>query len=1367
MNFQLADDARSKEQRASSPDGYITSDVDLLLNLKILQKGRDGIQINKKLVTESAEIRDFLTWTTGQRKVPLPPLARRILCLKRALIKNSIASVTPSLMQRTGEKQQLEEIDSLLRADGVKNLDDPKACMTEGSRWISKSLGGVNKVTSSGPGCSTTVNCGADSEISKLIAEIKTKLDTMSGTSPAATAVVAPASNKIDQIAADVAKLVAVVAPATGQNIAQKLDVLEGKINALRPGGPSPAQVVEDDTASIRSNASNLSVITTKLNELTTKLDGFSTLPADIAARAARNLIIARAGIPDPVLPKVDEILGLIKKKPITPALPIVGPTQPGPPTIVPGSAQDVMTAIEEVKGLVMSLNPSQEVIAKIHALEDLMRHIDGALEEAFGIVDGRQNQLVRNIGAISESLHASDQDGRAEVDRLYTTIQQEFQALKNALREGDDEGKQAVQQMSGMIDAITEETFGVGDQLSEVLRILDDAMGYIRDVPTQLLDVAVKTVGNLMPRLKSIEDALTRQLESIKEDTEAIRSNVSDLKVGSESRNTALSQKLDQQDAKLDALAESLEDLKRGLGTDRGHVFDALDENRERLEYLQGLVEAFRCPDLNTEPVMNALTQLRNNVSQQIRSVRARNQAGANTARIAALENTIRTLEQQVRDCTGRNARIAELEEEATTLRAQVANLQRNTNTAHGTIRNLTAAAEQRNREIAEKNRRIDEIEEERARITVNGEQELHEARLLVERLKEGQQVLRDTLAKNEKRMREYQNALNSKTNSSLTLEQEKANLQARLNAAESNSEAKNATIQASREEAERLQRRIEEIEEESRTNIQTLTEEKNELEREKGELQGRIRQLNSNLAQRNVSIQTLQDEKTALEGQLADVEERTSAVIRELEEEQSRMESEIATLRSTSASDRAELTTLRSSIGELERQIRERTNNNNSKNATINRLTEEKTTLQGKLNECEAARTEIQAAIDRLEAERAEEKATNTAEIERLTNELSSLTNRHAEQMRQASEDFQRQLEEESSKCTESIQEAMDQLVEEQDNHRKSVGSRDKTIKDLNAEIARLKQATAAAASNTNTKSRESADLQRRLDQALAEKRTLEQQLADCLKSKKALEEQQAREIAEVQKERDDCEESKERNVGAAQQERNAAKRNVAVAQQERNAMRDQYNVAEKFVTQLGQEKDDIAEERDGLAQDLGFANEAITELQRASQEALRRAEDCESAKPAAPTPAAPAAPAPPSMPDLSTKDALPHLVVQFNQVAKYTNKGRIEPALDVNRTFIDLIAGYRSQNPSQFFMNTLHSLYQTATGKEIMRRAHTKGLPPLQQFERIVLFLNNLPEDIKQYSQPHSAYTTRYGRTRKGRRNGKKNGRNTRRA
>jgi hypothetical protein len=131
LGHRIAKDDKSIHERQTSEKGYISSDLPLLNELGILR--------NKKIKAQPNEIRDFLHWLSGNRNVPLPPLARRILCLKRALINQSILSVDTPTEQRTRQQNQISEIDEILTNDGLNTdtIKDENKCMTSSSVYVS------------------------------------------------------------------------------------------------------------------------------------------------------------------------------------------------------------------------------------------------------------------------------------------------------------------------------------------------------------------------------------------------------------------------------------------------------------------------------------------------------------------------------------------------------------------------------------------------------------------------------------------------------------------------------------------------------------------------------------------------------------------------------------------------------------------------------------------------------------------------------------------------------------------------------------------------------------------------------------------------------------------------------------------------------------------------------------------------------------------------------------------------------------------------------------------------------------------------------------------------------------------------------
>lgn len=100
------------------------ADIPVLLGLGILYRRRDGSLARHPLLpTTNEDIVQFFRWAVGNEKHPLPPLVRRILCVKRDILQESVESLHTSPLQRTGQRKLLGEIEVLLKNDGVKDLD--------------------------------------------------------------------------------------------------------------------------------------------------------------------------------------------------------------------------------------------------------------------------------------------------------------------------------------------------------------------------------------------------------------------------------------------------------------------------------------------------------------------------------------------------------------------------------------------------------------------------------------------------------------------------------------------------------------------------------------------------------------------------------------------------------------------------------------------------------------------------------------------------------------------------------------------------------------------------------------------------------------------------------------------------------------------------------------------------------------------------------------------------------------------------------------------------------------------------------------------------------------------------------------------
>jgi hypothetical protein len=140
LGYPIKNDDIAKRARLESPSGYISDDKLFLKEVGIIVKNPTNgkFEINKRLRSNPDDIRNFIHWLLGDRNVPLPPLARRVLCHKRAIIKQSQAAVGTTPMQRTLHEKQIAEIDRYLGQDGLdtKLIEDENKCMDAPSAYV-------------------------------------------------------------------------------------------------------------------------------------------------------------------------------------------------------------------------------------------------------------------------------------------------------------------------------------------------------------------------------------------------------------------------------------------------------------------------------------------------------------------------------------------------------------------------------------------------------------------------------------------------------------------------------------------------------------------------------------------------------------------------------------------------------------------------------------------------------------------------------------------------------------------------------------------------------------------------------------------------------------------------------------------------------------------------------------------------------------------------------------------------------------------------------------------------------------------------------------------------------------------------------
>jgi len=119
--YSVADDPSDERSRT----GFLDSDKDLLKALDIM--GEDGQLAPAFAGTNNTDIRDLLLWIKVKRTPPYPPLLAKKLCKDHAELTRSVAAPPTAGMPRTGQQQDLADLEAILRAGGIA---DPTTCVS-------------------------------------------------------------------------------------------------------------------------------------------------------------------------------------------------------------------------------------------------------------------------------------------------------------------------------------------------------------------------------------------------------------------------------------------------------------------------------------------------------------------------------------------------------------------------------------------------------------------------------------------------------------------------------------------------------------------------------------------------------------------------------------------------------------------------------------------------------------------------------------------------------------------------------------------------------------------------------------------------------------------------------------------------------------------------------------------------------------------------------------------------------------------------------------------------------------------------------------------------------------------------------------
>ena len=306
LGFTLDESQEATALRQKSANGYAPQDQPMLEALGILQKRRGQLRMNSALKSNPNEIREFLGWALGDKKYPLPPLVRKILCIKRTLIKDGMSSVKTSPSLRLAEENLLVEIDRMLKEDGVKDPD--VECKKVGGDAATN----PKTIVDACPDACDTINTikeGVDELISRKMGDVNADIDAedlAAKLSPLIKVEATAANINADELAAKLSELIKVEATANinadelattlaskliasnfASTISQSIVIPESFVNTLvqkikTEGGYATSANIQNLSTTLSTTL--LTEIKKAFNEATVNLDGIQAIQSTLRA---------------------------------------------------------------------------------------------------------------------------------------------------------------------------------------------------------------------------------------------------------------------------------------------------------------------------------------------------------------------------------------------------------------------------------------------------------------------------------------------------------------------------------------------------------------------------------------------------------------------------------------------------------------------------------------------------------------------------------------------------------------------------------------------------------------------------------------------------------------------------------------------------------------------------------------------------------------------------------------------------------------------------------------------------------------------------------------------------------------------------
>jgi chromosome segregation ATPase len=783
MNFPIADDSASVSARTVSNTGFIESDIPLLDYFRILKKTPQGKVLNTDLVQNPQEVRDFLFWASGKRGLPLPPIVRKVLCLKRATLKSGISSINTSNKLRTGESKILAEIDSLLRLDGAKNPDDPESCPAEGSTFVSGSTTPEQtpetKASEKGA-CVTHVHCDNASVIellTKIYASIQ-QLESSAGTKAGV----------------------------------QQLQGLKNAVSVLSASTGDPGSLAAETAkkAADASAAGEIETVKRSLNALQSELSLLTTITKGNHEHI-RALLMTVGRSMQPIDTKLTEIMAILNRiaqRPEADLGQILAAIERLPPT-----ATEARAAAAALPAAAATGNETLRT-----ALQELATLIQGQAPE-FATVRGAVNALVTQLDPRIAAIEAGLTALRAQIGNV-ATVNEAIVQLTTQLRGTPDNIAQIAARLGTLETAIgglarpPQEIAGMMAIVTAVERLVRESVVKREDLAAMLTEIqtslqtAVRTLserpGNFDAVLESLNRSLpvllgnalapiSGQLDSLVEDTAGIVGNVDTMKENVRGTKTTVDALM----REVATLRQELGGMRQNMGAGQATIMRKLDSITIDIERFQQLCAATRCPEESFQAILDALRASTANIVEQIGALQRGNIGGRNNGAIQNNQELLDQIAALQANIQGRAAALEQSGAELEELRAQIqqketelADLRASGGRQTGVVQNLQER-------IAAKNARegalTAELEQLRARLQQlerDATQEREAAARTLAQLTQEHELLQAAVAEKDQHI---------------------ADLMAQLAAGAATREAIQAQLAAKTTESERLQRNLE----------------------------------------------------------------------------------------------------------------------------------------------------------------------------------------------------------------------------------------------------------------------------------------------------------------------------------------------------------------------------------------------------------------------------------------------------------------------------------------------------------------------------------------------------------------------------